>query len=84
MSARQEKIGIAVYCATCGLRKAPHGRSAPAAITLCNFECSGYGKEPQVGDLWPGERESEFGYPCGSDGTKLGEVVEIAVDGSEG
>ena len=48
------KVGIAVYCNKCGLRKAPRGRSAPM-IPLCrNYECAGYYEDPRVGDLWPG------------------------------
>jgi hypothetical protein len=73
---KMERVGVSVYCTSCGRRKAPRGRSAPAVLSLCNFECSGYDKEPKVGDLWPGERESEFGYPCGSEGTKLYPVAD--------
>jgi hypothetical protein len=65
-----ERIGIAVYCTTCGHRKKPVGRAAPLSMHLCNaFECDGYYQEPHPGQLWPGERESEFGYPCGTHGT---------------
>jgi hypothetical protein len=64
------KVGIAIYCATCGNRKKPRGRSAPIGLCMCDYECKGYDQEPLVGDLWPGETEEQFGYPCGSDGTR--------------
>lgn len=72
------KVGMAVYCNTCGLRKSPRGRSAPYALPMCNFECSGYYEDPKVGDLWPGETEEEFGYPVSADGTR--EAVPESVD----
>lgn len=56
----EKKIGVGVYCTTCGLRKCPRGRSAPM-IPMCNFECEGYSTEPLIGDLWPGESEADFG-----------------------
>lgn len=59
-------IGIAVNCAVCGLRKQPFGRSAPmsSAGGLCaGDECPGYMQEPKPGDLWPGERREDFGFP---------------------
>ncbi len=48
-----------VYCAVCGLRKTPRGRSAPLAMAngLCGHGCSGYDAEPKAGHLWPGELE---------------------------
>lgn len=64
------KVGIAVYCTTCTHRKCPRGRSAPPVLVMCDRECPGYDQEPRVGDLWPGETEEDFGYPCGSEGTK--------------
>lgn len=66
------KVGIAVYCATCGLRKKPIGRDAPMAMatSLCDHECSGYRQNPRPGGLWPGEKEVDFGYPVGSDGVE--------------
>jgi len=45
---------------------------------MCDFECSGYYEDPNVGDLWPGETEEEFGYPAGSDGTR--EAVPESID----
>jgi hypothetical protein len=32
--------------------------------------CTGYGQEPRVGDLWPGETQEDFGYLVSADGTK--------------
>jgi hypothetical protein len=60
------KVGISVYCAACGLRKKPVGRSAPLAMAngLCDDDCPGYREEPKPGDLWPGESEEGFGYPA--------------------
>ncbi len=59
-----DEIGVAVRCNVCGLLKKPVGRSAAPemANSLCDFECEGYAEEPQPGDLWPGEKRSEFGY----------------------
>jgi hypothetical protein len=66
------KIGIAVYCGTCGQRKAPIGRSVPFAMSMCERECPGYEQEPKPGSLWPQESEEDFGYPVFSnDGTTL-------------
>lgn len=66
------KVGIAVYCTVCHLRKKPRGRSAaPAeANSLCDSDCPGWHLEPKPGDLWPGETEKEFGYPCGDEATR--------------
>ena len=60
----KDEIGVAVFCAVCGLRKKPAGRDAPLAManSLCDFECEGYGQPPHPGDLWPGEKRSDFGY----------------------
>jgi len=64
------KVGIAVECVVCGLRKVPRGRSAPLemANSMCDYECHGYYQKPFVGCLWPGETDADFGYPCGDDG----------------
>jgi hypothetical protein len=62
------KVGIAVTCVVCGLRKKPVGRSAPLEMALCDHECPGYRQEPLAGVLWPGETEQDFGYPVGSVG----------------
>lgn len=65
-----DRVGIAVYCAVCKHRKKPISRSQPLGMHLCNqHECEGYYQEPRPGSLWPGEKESDFGYPCGDDGT---------------
>lgn len=66
------KRGITVYCATCGQRKKPIGRSAALAIanSLCDSDCAGYYDAPKPGSLWPGETEAEFGYPVGNDGVE--------------
>ena len=50
-------------------RKKPIGRDTPLGLHLCDHECDGYYQPPLPGSLWPGERESEFGYPCGTHGT---------------
>lgn len=63
------KVGIRVYCEVCKQQKQPHGRSAPIALYLCNADCDGYEADPQVGDLWLGESEIEFGYPVREAGT---------------
>ncbi len=59
-----EEVGVAVYCAVCGRRKKPVGRSAPLemANSLCDNECMGYNQEPYPGELWLGETREEFGY----------------------
>ena len=66
------KIGIAVYCKLCHLRKKPRGRSAAPemANSLCDSECPGWRLDPKPGDLWPGESEAEFGYRVGDDATE--------------
>lgn len=58
----QEEVGTAAYCAVCGQRKKPIGRSAPLGVSLCDDECEGYRREPLPGELWPGETREEFGY----------------------
>lgn len=52
-----EEVGMAVYCAICGQRKKPVGRSAALemANSLCDSDCPGYRQEPYPGQLWPGE-----------------------------
>ncbi len=64
------KVGIAVNCVVCGMRKKPRGRSAAPVManSLCDHECPGYDQDPQVGSLWPAESEADFGYPVGSYG----------------
>lgn len=65
-----DKVGIAVYCAVCRQRKKPRGRSAPMSLRVCDSDCDGWDQPPMPGDLWPGERASEFGYPCGDEATQ--------------
>lgn len=72
--------GISVYCASCGHKKKPRGRSAPIGLHMCDSACPGYDEAPRVGDLWPGETEEEFGYPCSADGT----IASAAVQSREG
>jgi hypothetical protein len=36
---------------------------------MCEWICPGYDQDPQVGDLWPGETEEEFGYLVRLSGT---------------
>jgi len=59
-----EKVGVAVTCTVCYMRKKPIGRSAPMELanSMCDHECPGYYLEPKPGDLWPGETREEFGY----------------------
>ncbi len=66
------KIGIAVHCIVCGMRKKPIGRSAPLATAngLCDKDCPGYESAPKPGSLWPGESEMDFGFPCSDNATK--------------
>jgi hypothetical protein len=42
----------------------------PLGVFMCQPECSGYAKEPKVGELWPRETEEDFGYPVSTDGTE--------------
>lgn len=58
------EIGRAVYCRTCGQRKAPRGRSVPLCMYLCDHECPGWEQAPHPGDLWPEETAEQFGFPC--------------------
>jgi hypothetical protein len=64
------KVGVHITCVICGLQKQPRGRSAPLGARYCNDECPGYDALPNVGSLWPGETEEEFGYPVSSNGTR--------------
>ena len=66
------KVGIAVDCTVCGLRKKPIGRSVPLwmARSLCDWPCPGYYEAPLSGSLFPGETEEEFGYYVGPHGVK--------------
>jgi hypothetical protein len=54
--------GPLVVCVVCGRAKSPRGRSAPLEMVGCDWDCPGYSLEPRAGDLWPGERRSDFGY----------------------
>ncbi len=63
-------VGITVYCTHCQQQKKPIGRSAASLMHYCTYECSGYSKEPHVGDLWPGESEADFGHPVTRTGTR--------------
>lgn len=70
-----DRVGVLVICAVCGKQKKPMGRSGPLGVDYCeryplDDRCEGYDQEPLVGSLWPGEKASEFGYPCGTDGTR--------------
>lgn len=60
------RVGESVYCSVCQLRKAPRGRAVPDVMAngMCGRDCPGYGTPPHPGDLWPGETEEEFGFPC--------------------
>ena len=65
------KVGIHVICVTCGIEKAPVGRSLPIGMYRCHpTECDGYYHDPMPGSLWPGESEYDFGYSVNADGTE--------------
>jgi hypothetical protein len=65
------KRGIYITCAECGRQKKPRGRSAPLDMRMCEMDtCDGYMASPLVGDLWPGETDEDFGYPCSDLGTE--------------
>lgn len=67
------KIGISVDCLKCGQTKAPRGRSVPDMISInrCTWDkCTDYYNDPKPGDLWPGETEEDFGFPCSINATK--------------
>ena len=74
------KVGVSVYCASCGQRKAPIGRSVPLEMYLCDWECRGYREVPLSGSLWPGESEADFGYPVNDDGTEIILVGDALAD----
>lgn len=65
------KVGVRVICTYCGQTKHPRGRSAPPVLDYCTWNCPGYERDPQVGDLWPGESEADFGFPARDAGTAL-------------
>jgi hypothetical protein len=67
----ENRVGIIVRCAVCGDVKKPIGRSGPLGASYCDEDCNGYRQAPFVGSLWPGETSEDFGYPCGTDGTKV-------------
>lgn len=65
------KVGISVECARCHRTKAPRGRSLSYHLSYClPDECPGYNLEPFAGDLFPGETDADFGYPCSDYGTR--------------
>lgn len=66
------KVGISVYCKTCGREKQPHGRSVSPAVhgAYCDEECEGYRQEPRPGCLFPGETEEDFGNAVCANATK--------------
>jgi len=66
---QEVRIGIAVYCTVCEKRKAPVGRSRPIEHDLCTRECPGYDLDPKPGELWPREKNIDFGYPVRLEGT---------------
>lgn len=66
------KIGVHVWCKTCGRQKSPHGRSVAfeSANSYCDEYCEGYRKDPQPGCLFPGETDEDFGFTCCDNGTR--------------
>lgn len=64
------KVGIRVYCTVCQRSKLPRGRSAPLGAYGCDDDCAGYRLDPVPGDLWPGETDDNFGYPCSDHATQ--------------
>jgi hypothetical protein len=64
-------VGTEVLCTVCLQAKKPRGRSAPAVMSLCDYDCRGYLREPFVGQLWPGETAEEFGYPIHAGGSDV-------------
>ena len=64
------KVGVSVRCKTCGINKAPRGRSIPFGSFLCGPDCAGFDQDPKPGDLWPGETDADFGYACGDNATE--------------
>lgn len=77
MDSSPTKVGVAITCRICGNYKAPRGRSAPMESSYCDFECEGYYAKPQVGSLWWGETDADFGYPCSDTGTRKMTEQEI-------
>lgn len=80
-----ERVGRLVFCPLCNLPKKPHGRDVPAIAgrSHCDGDCPGYFEEPKPGCLWPGERESDYGYEtCGNavDLIDHGQAVRRQVD----
>lgn len=65
------KIGIRVSCQICGRAKQPVGRSAPMQSDFCDFECYGYSLLPNIGSLWPGESEADFGFHVADTATEI-------------
>ncbi len=61
----EDREGTSPECETCGRVKFPVGRSVPIPVygSGCSQDCSGYWNAPQPDHLWPGEKQSEFGYP---------------------
>ena len=47
----------APVCTVCNRKKSPVGRDVASAMSgsYCEHKCSGYGKAPFPGHLWPGE-----------------------------
>ena len=64
------RTGVVVLCVVCYRMKKPVGRSAPLAGDYCDHECAGYKLDPQVGSLWPGETDEDFGYPVSDVGAR--------------
>lgn len=61
-----DREGTEPRCTTCNRIKEPIGRSVPMALSgsMCNRDCRGYEGAPLADTLWPGEKQSEFGYGC--------------------
>ena len=74
---RSAPIGV-YYCEPpppiAGLR---YGR--PDTFEVLPRGCDGYDQDPQVGDLWPGEREKDFGYPVRDAGVKHVDEAEAKI-----
>lgn len=82
-------VGHRVECTVCHRTKKPWGRDASlgSANGYCDHSCGGYRLDPQPGDLWPGEKREDFGFPdelvaiaqriseLEADASKLAEVV---------
>lgn len=65
------KVGIIAECVVCYRPKAPRGRSSPIGSYYCESQiCSGWAAHPFPGDLWPGETDADFGYPCSDNATR--------------